>query len=291
MTGFASLGSIDSAFWRRAARFGARGPTWFARYSPPVIGVAICAVASGHRRVIAGNLRRVRGPRGALRDAVDVARTFATYASCLAEVLAGDAARGRPSRAVVFGEEHVDAALGDGRGIIFATAHTAGWDAVGRLVWPDKGLRVMIAETPERDAAARAIQDDARVGQGVVVTHVGADPFSALPLVRHLREQGAVALQVDRCPSGLRARRVTMFGERGRIPEGPLRLSALTGAPVVPLFTARTGHRRYKIVAYPAIRIERRADEIELDAAAQRMADAVEGFIRSHPTQWFHFVA
>lgn len=290
MPGFPSLGSLDSAFWRRAARFGARGPTWFARYSPPVIGVAICALAPEHRRIIARNLRRVRGPRGALRDTVDVVRTFATYASCLAEVLAGEAPRGRSAQAVVLGEEHVDAALADGRGIIFATAHTAGWDAVGRLVWPDKGLPVMIVETPERDADARAIQDGARLGQGVVVTHVGADPFSALPLVRHLRERGAVALQVDRCPAGLRARSVTMFGEPSRIPEGPLRLSALTGAPVVPLFTARMGHRRYKIAAYPAIRIGRRAGEVEFDSAAQRMADAVESFIRSYPTQWFHFV-
>lgn len=222
---------------------------------------------------------------------MDVARTFATYASCLAEVLGGDASRGGPARAEVQGEGHVDAALADRRGIIFATAHTAGWDAVGRLVWPDKGLEVMIVETPERDARAREIQDEARRAYGVVVTHVGTDPFSALPLVRHLREGGAVALQVDRCPPGLRARAAKMFGESARLPEGPLRLSALTGAPVVPLFTARTGHRQYKIVAYPAIRIGRRADEVAFDLAAQQIADALQDFIRSHPTQWFHFVS
>lgn len=290
MTDLASLVSLDSAFWRRAARFGARGPAWFARYSPPVIGVAICAFAPGPRRVIANNLRRIRGHRSALRDSVDVARTFATYASCLAEVLGGDDGRGEPARAVVLGEGYVDAALSDGHGIIFATAHTAGWDAVGRLVWPDKGLKVMIVETPERDAAARAIQDDARRAIGVVVTHVGSDPLSALPLVRHLRERGAVALQVDRCPAGLRSREVKMFGEDTRIPEGPLRLSALTRAPIVPLFTARTGHRRYEIVAYPSIRIARHADEVAFDAAAQQIADAVQDFVKSHPTQWFHFV-
>jgi phosphatidylinositol dimannoside acyltransferase len=290
MAPFTSLASLDGAFWRRAARFGARGPAWFARYSPPFIGVAICAFAPTHRRTIASNLRRIRGARGALQDSVDVARTFATYASCLAEVLAGDAPHGETARATVLGEGHVDAALGDGRGIIFATAHTAGWDAVGRLVWRDKGLPVMIVETPERDLDARAIQDDARRGQGVVVTHVGSDPLSALPLVRHLRGGGAVALQVDRCPGAIRARSVRMFGEATRMPEGPLRLAALTAAPIVPLFTARTGHRQYKIVAYPSIRIERHADDVAFDAAAQQVADAVQDFLHSHPTQWFHFV-
>ncbi|MGD0679262.1 MAG: lysophospholipid acyltransferase family protein [Polyangiaceae bacterium] len=271
------------------ARLGARGPEWFARYTPPVIGVAICALSPEPRRVILRNLRRVRGRRGHLRDSLDVARTFATYASCLAEVLAGDSPRGRAPGALVLGERHVDAALADGRGVVFATAHTAGWDLVGRLVWRHKGLRVMIVEAAERDAVARSIQDQARLGDGVSVTHVGDDPLAVLPLARHLREGGVVALQVDRVPPGRRGRDVRMFGEPARLPEGPLRLAALTGAPIVPIFAARTGHRRYTVEAYSAIRVARAAAPDELDAAAQRLADTMAHFVRANPTQWFHF--
>jgi phosphatidylinositol dimannoside acyltransferase len=280
---------IDGAFWRRMARFGARGPEWFARWSPPLIGVAICAAAPGPRRAIARNLRRVHGPRGGLLEAADVARTFATYASCLTELLSGEGARGRRPTAVVSGQEHVDAALADRRGLIFATAHAGGWEVAGRLVSRDKGYRVMIVEAPERDAVARAIQDEARQEGGVVVTHIGDDPLSVLPIARHLRGGGVVALQVDRAPLGQRARDVVMFGDRARIPEGPIRLAALTGAPILPIFAARTGHRRYRIVAHPAIRLARTATDTELDSAAQRIAGAVEEFVRAYPTQWFHF--
>jgi KDO2-lipid IV(A) lauroyltransferase len=283
--------SLDGAFWRRAARFGARGPEWFARYSPPVIGVVICALTSEHRRIVTRNLHRVRGSRGWLRDSTDVARTFATYASCLSEVLGDDPTPGRCVRASCLGERHVEQALSRGRGAIFATAHTAGWDMVGRVVARDKGLRVMVAEAPERDASVRAIQDEVRRGHGVAVAHVGDDPLSALPLARHLRGGGIVALQVDRSPPGQRGRRVTMFGETAKVPEGPLRLAALTGAPIVPIFAARTGHRRYKVVADPPIVIARSASDVDLDAAAQQMANAVQDFVRDHPTQWFHFVA
>jgi phosphatidylinositol dimannoside acyltransferase len=281
--------SLDGAFWRRMARLGARGPEWFARYSPPLIGVAICAFAPGPRRAIASNLRRVRGPRGRLRDAADVARTFATYASCLSEVLGGGSPRGVVPSAVVYGEHYVDDALADGRGIVFATAHTAGWDLAGRLLGRDKGLSVMIVEAPERDADARAVQDEARREYGLVASHVGDDPLSALRLAKQLREGGAVALQVDRTPRGRKARSVRLFGEAGQIPEGPLRLAALTGAPIVPIFAARTGHRRYEIVAAAAIRLARSATERDWADAAQRIADALEQFIRAHPTQWFHF--
>jgi len=191
---------------------------------------------------------------------------------------------------VVWGELHLEDALADGRGVVFATAHTAGWESVGALLSRDRGLRLMIAEAPERDEAARAIQDGARRAQGVLVAHVGEDPLSALPLAHHLRAGGAVALQIDRLPVGLRSREVIAFGERARLPEGPLRLAAATGAPIVPMFAARTGYRRYAVFIGAAIRIARSARDTDLDAAAQRMADAMQDFLRAHPTQWFHFV-
>jgi lauroyl/myristoyl acyltransferase len=220
---------------------------------------------------------------------VDSARTFTTYASCLTEILGAGSARGRLPSVVVHGELHALDAIADKRGIILATGHTAGWETVGPLLTRDLGLRVMIAEMAERDAAAREIQDDARRAHGLLVAHVGADPLSALPLGRHLREGGAVALQIDRLPPGQRRRPVTLFGSQGYIPEGPLKLAALTGAPLLPVFAARTGHRTYVVVAGAPVRLARDASEPAVDAAAQHLASAMEAFVRAHPTQWFHF--
>ncbi len=281
---------IGTRFWRRFARFGAtRGPEWFVRWSPPAIGVVACAFSARDRRAVAENLLRIRGDRGALRNTLDVATTFATYASCLAEILAAGSPRGRLPRAVIHGEHHVLDAAAEGKGVLFATAHTAGWETVGPLLSRDHGLRVMIAEAAEPDAGARAIQDDARRAHGLLVAHVGDDPLSALPLVRHLREGGVVALQIDRLPAGMRGRSVTLFGGAARLPEGPLRLSMLTGAPIVPVFAARTAHRRYTVVACAPVRLPRSASEAELDAAAQSLAQAMQRFLEGHPTQWFHF--
>jgi phosphatidylinositol dimannoside acyltransferase len=277
--------SLDGSFWRRLARWGAQGPEWFVRLAPPIVGVIVCAVAPEPRQAIVTNLRRIRPSRGAVRDAIDVARTFVTYASCLTEVLAGVSR----SEALVKGELHVEDALARGRGLVMVTAHTAGWEVVGPLLSRDHHLDITIVEAAEDDAAASAIQDDARRALGMRVAHVGDDPLSALPLIRHLREGGVVALQIDRAPRGIRTRAVTLFGERGAIPEGPLRLAALTGASIVPVFVARTGHHRYEIVASAPIRLERTASEGELDAAAQELAARLEAFVRAHPTQWFHF--
>jgi lauroyl/myristoyl acyltransferase len=282
--------ALEGRFWRRLARWGAsRGPEWFVRVSPPIVGLVACGVAAAPRRAVLRTLRRVRGRRGPLRDAVDLGRTFATYASCLSEILGAGSARGGLPEAVVWGEQHFQDAMREGRGVIFATAHTAGWEMVGPLLSRDHAMRVMIAAEPESDGESRAIQDEARRAHGLLVAHVGNDPLSALVLARHLREGGAVALQIDRVPRGLRARRVRLFGEDARVPEGPLRLVMLTGAPLVPVFAARTGHRRYEVFAAPPIRLRRDANDDELDAAAQTMADAMQAFVRAHPTSWFHF--
>ncbi len=282
--------SLDGSFWRNLARWGSsRGPEWFVRFSPPLVGLVACAVAADPREQVLRNLRRVRGERGAVHDVIDVARTFATYASCLAEILGAGSPRGRLPEAVVWGELHLHDAMSRGRGVVLVTAHTAGWETVGPLLLRDHALRVMIVEQAERNTVASSIQDGARRAHGLIVAHAGDDPLSALPLARHLRGGGAVALQIDRTPRGLRTRDVSMFGAPARIPEGPLRLAMLTGAPLLPAFAARTGYRRYDIVAYPPVHIARTACDAELDAAAQRLADAMESFVRSHPTQWFHF--
>jgi KDO2-lipid IV(A) lauroyltransferase len=183
----------------------------------------------------------------------------------------------------------VQQALSDKRGLVIVTAHTAGWQIVGPLFARRRGLRIMIAVAPERDAAASAIQDATQFDRGALVVHVGDDVLSGLPLIRHLRSCGAVALQIDRTPPGTRSRNVRMFGALSRVPEGPLMLGALTGAPILPVFSARTGYRRYDIVAYPPIRLAQKALDGELQRAAQAMADSCEDFARSFPTQWFHF--
>jgi KDO2-lipid IV(A) lauroyltransferase len=143
----------------------------------------------------------------------------------------------------------------------------------------------------ERDAAANELHDRARRERGLEVVHVGNDPLASLALLRHIRAGGVVALQVDRAPPGLRTCSVHLFGEPGLqgLPEGPLRLAQLTGAPILPIFCARTAFRRYLVDIGEPIHVPPRASPAELAACAQRVADAMTRFLRAHPTQWLMF--
>ncbi len=281
----------ERLFWRRLAHWGAtRGPEWWLRLSPPVVGAAASVLVPSARHAVVDNLRRIRGQGSRARDAREVLATFSTYASCIAEVLSNDAPAGfRPPSATILGELNVKAALAARRGLVIVTAHTAGWESAGPLLARDHGLDIMIVMQPEPDARARALQDDARLRSGVAIAHVGDDPLASLPLMRHLRGGGAVALQLDRVVPGMRTRAAPFLGGRGEVPEGPLRLAQLTGAPVVPIFCSREGFRKYVIHVFEPRTIPRHATEVELDSAAAHVADAMTRFLRAHPTQWFHF--
>ncbi len=286
------MGKLDreALFWRRLAHWGAsRGPDWWVRYSPPFFGAAAAALSRDARRAVVRNLRRIHGERAPAEEARDVLATFATYASCFAETLSNDAPSGpkRPS-ATIFGELHIHRAISARRGVVVVTAHTAGWEAAGPLLAQDYEVPFVFVMAPEDDARARAISDEARRRSGVEIAHVG-DPLASLPLLRKVRAGGVVALQLDRTPPGIRLREVELLGARGAIPEGPLRLAQLAGAPLLPIFCAREGHRRYAIHASEPRFVPRRATEAELDGVAQHLADAMTRFLRAHPTQWFHW--
>ncbi len=280
----------DGLVWRRFARFGAaHGPGWFLACAPPVLGLLMALLLPKARRAVRDNLRRIRGRVGWLREARDVAHTFTSFAGCFAEVLASGSKNGATPELTLEGREHIEAALSLGKGLVIVTAHTAGWEVVGPVLRIHKGLDVVMVMEAERDPEAREVSDRARRASGVLVAHVGHDPFASLPLLHRLRDGAAVALQIDRVPVGMRSLEVRMLGESREVPEGPLRLAQLSGAPIVPFLCARLGRGRYLAQAFPPCQLARRAPPPELAAVAQRLADDVTSFVTRYPTQWFDF--
>lgn len=259
------------------------------RYSPPFFGVLFALALHAQRRKVRDTLRWVRGRQGFWREQREVFQTFVRYAQCLAEGLAAERPEAAQSRYEVEGEPFLREALAGGRGALLVTAHAGPWDAAARILRGALDREVTVVMTSEPDAGARSLHDRVRARAGVHVVHVGAHPLDALPLLRELKAGGIVAVQLDRgAPSG-RELAVRLFGRELLVPEGPFRLAALAGVPVVPLFVRRTGHFQYQLVVNRAIHLSQRAREAEMASAAQAAADAMAEFIAHSPTQWFNF--
>ena len=286
---FADLRHHDSIVWRRAIKAGVTyGPDAFVRYSPPVFGLFFSMALASHRRSVRKNLRMALGKRSPAEEYADIARVFTSYARCLTEAFIAGSDRGDRLVAHHVNDKHYIEAVDQGRGVIVATAHTGGWQAAGPLLRSVHAADVLVVMQRERDPRAQALQDLARGRAGIRV-HTSESPLDALPLLAHLRKNGVVAVQIDRLPVGMRSRAVQMFGQRWLVPEGPLQLAAVSGAPIIPTFTRRLRYMEYEVIAGPAIHLPRRPSAEQLDAAAQTTISQMEHFIRANPTQWFHF--
>ena len=268
------------------ARF---GPRFVIEHSPKFFGTAFAVALPETRQRVLRNLRRVRGERSFLNEQRDVVKTFTSYASCLAESLGIERADAQSTEVSVQGGAHLRAALAAGRGVILVTGHIGPWDSAARFLAKDFDADVLVVMLAEPNEAARKLHDAVRERGGVRVIHVGAHPLDALPLLRHVRGGGVVAIQLDRAAPGGRMLEVDLFGAKEAMPEGPFRLAALSGAPIVPIFAHRLGYFRYEFSIEAPIWLKRQATFAELRAAAASAASTMQSFISRHPTEWFHF--
>lgn len=282
--------SADSAMWRKAMIAGIQnGPYALLRYGPPIFGIGFGAALPSMRERVRQNLRLIYGERPALIEMRDIAAVFSNYAWCMTDALVLGSRNDFAIHANMQGAEHYFECAAKGKGIILASAHAGGWEVAGASLGALRAAEVVVVMRKERDEKARAMQDDVRRKAGVKIVHIGDEPLDALPLLRYLKQKAVVAIQVDRTFAGMRTRKVRFLGRPWEIPEGPLLLSAMSGAPILTALTARRAFMDYEGQVSAPVILPRKPSEQELDQAAQSIADSVERFVRAHPTQWFHF--
>jgi KDO2-lipid IV(A) lauroyltransferase len=278
------------AGWRKLAYWGAsRAPQAVVKYSPDWFGLVFSWVLVREREQIRRNLRRLFGKRSVIEEERDIAKTFMAYAHCLAESLGAERPCAKAARCTVHNEAALSLLLEQPTGFIIVTAHTGGWDIAAQVLMATSGRQVTLVMDREPDPLARALQDELRNKKGVQVAHVGADALEGLALLKHLRQGGVVAVQLDRIPRSGRTLTVSLAGEPFELPEGPFLLASLAQVPVLPLFVSRRGFYDYEVRVGNAIRLPRRPEPVEVDSAARDVASLMEAFLLDHPEQWFNF--
>lgn len=275
-----------AAALRRWARWGAvNGPEFFVRSAPIVIGALFFLFQSRTRRAVLRNQARLREGAGVLTRWFRSLLTFVRFAQCLTEAWGR-----RPAQTTVVGAEALDRLLATPGGLVIVTAHVGPWDGAAQELARRSGRPVLLVMDAERDEDAARLQDEMRQLNGVRVVRLGTDPLLALPLVEHLRGGGVAALQMDRAPRGRPAVQGRLLGGQFAAPTGPYLLAGLAGVPVLPVFAARLGYFRRRVVIGRPIWPHRRPHARELDGWVGQVLEQMEGHLRQFPEQWFHFV-
>jgi phosphatidylinositol dimannoside acyltransferase len=180
-------------------------------------------------------------------------------------------------------------ALEQGRGVVAALPHSGNWDLAGlwfvatrcRLGQPARFTTVVERLHPE-SLFRRFVAYREGLGFEVLAAGDGAAVYRTL--IRRLRDGGLVCLVADRdlTASGIE---VTFFGEPARLPAGPARLAAATGALLLPAFPHFTPDG-WGVRLGDAIPVPERASRDEVAKATQALADAFAELIATAPQDW-----
>jgi len=241
------------------------------------------------RDALRANLRQVLGPEATDAEVERVVRKgFRLYGRYWGEAfrlenLTREDVRGRMR---IEGREHLDAALGEGRGAILAVPHLGNWDAgAAWVVAEGYQLTTVVERLEPAELFDRFVAYRRALGMEILPLDNGSESMRGL--LRALRAGRVVALVCDRDLTG-HGLPVRMFGATAMMPGGPAALALKTGATLLPcgVFHDRKAGQWVSVVR-PAIRVEPSGDQrADVLALTQRLAEEFEQLIRRAPEQW-----
>jgi lauroyl/myristoyl acyltransferase len=280
---------IDALWLRKLAALGSvHAPEWFKRGSPPLIAAATFALVAERRRAAVSNLQRVLGAdRWTAHWAA--LRMFSEFAFCTSEAMEHYSSRPRRVRIDRPSQDAVLDALDAGRGVVVVTGHIGSWDIAAKTL-RDAQCGVHVVMSRETDAATQEFVEAARARAGVQVVLSDESVFQSLRLIRALRRNEIVAIQLDRVAGAGGVRWLPFLGAPAPFPSGPFVLARLAGSPVIPVFAPRLGRRHYRIHIGEPVRVPRAARDPQLlDRVMLEVVAQLEEAVRRYPWQWFQF--
>lgn len=179
------------------------------------------------------------------------------------------------------GKQLVDAGLERGKGVILALPHTGNFDVSGIWLVGHSGQFTTVNERLRPESLYRRfVAYRESLGFEILPTS-GGDVGPYRLLMERLRENKVVCLLGDRDLSK-RGVPVDFFGERTRMPAGPARLAASTGAQLLIVDNQFVGDG-WSLRVHSPIPVHGRDD---VPAATQRIADAFAADIAAKPADW-----
>jgi KDO2-lipid IV(A) lauroyltransferase len=182
------------------------------------------------------------------------------------------------------GDDQLWEALRARRGAILVLPHLGCWDVAAARA-SAAGFPILIV-TEGTWAARLASASRRRPG----ITLVSRES-SMRELLRALKRNEGVVLLSDLARPGLQTVVVPFFGRPAALPSGPARLSARTGAPIIPVACIRTAICRYQVEFCAPIWPDAfdRKGERTVQTITAAIAGNFEELIRRHPDQWYPF--
>lgn len=261
-----------------AAWTASRLPQGLLHHIAHVAGIFHYGLAGRKRRAYLANTRAIARFDGNQRPW----HAFQSHALNVLELLRAAGDRKLIDRTNLHGQEHIDDALSQGRGLILATFHLGNWELAGIGL----ALRGYPITTVAGEQLHRAWSEDAkelkrRLGIRVIDPRAGCRT-----LFRDLHANRIIVLHIDGDAfSGGVA--VPFLGRRATMPRGPARLARVLESPTALAYCRREGRGDLHIYVEPPMPPPK-TDSQEYERTVT-LAAKVEECILERPGQWCIF--
>ena len=186
-------------------------------------------------------------------------------------------------KVVIWGAEHYDQALAQGRGLIVVAVHAGNWEytILGYgLQYRPVAVVARELDHPLGRFLARYLRE--RGGNWMINKQKGLKNILA-----HLKKNRMVGIVIDQntaTPEGLL---VDFFGKPARTTPVAALLARHRDIPVVPTFSRRLADGRHLMVIFPPLPLKKTDDaEADILRHLQLQSWAMEAWIRGDPAQW-----
>ena len=185
---------------------------------------------------------------------------------------------------IIEGQNYVNNAIMNNKGIIYLGAHFGNWELLGQVLSTNKCTFNVIARPIDNRRLNRIIISLRSVLGANVLLKKGV----LRDTLRVLKKGGAVGILLDQNTSREEGVFVDYFGQPAATNKGLALIAMKSGASVIPVFIVREDTYRHRVVYLPEIEIKR-SDNLERDVITytKKFTSIIESFVRDHPEQWF----
>lgn len=184
------------------------------------------------------------------------------------------------------GLEHLDRALGCGKGVLLTSPHFGNTEYLMQVPTLYPYMHFMLLVEQMDDVRMFGLLRELRASMGMDIASVD----EPLKIVRRLKQNGVVGIAFDRdvTNNGIYTE---FFGQPAVFPVGAVRLAMKTGAPIVPAYGWRGAERDlFHVRIFPALELAKTGNsEADIQTNLRRMLDIYEPVIRERPGQWLAF--
>lgn len=182
------------------------------------------------------------------------------------------------------GLEHLDAAMAEGRGVIWVTGHIGNWEiGANRIALLGYPVNV-VARLMYGDRLNDYIMNW-RSSNGIN-TIIRSRRSSGKEILRAIRGNEILALLIDQ-DTNVQGVKVDFFGIKARTPVGAASLALKKGCALLPGFIVRVDSCRHRITILPPLELIETGDlKADIATNTQALTSVIEKIVRKHPAEW-----